>query len=77
MNKVQRTRGVRRIIRTRVLRKAVPKYVTAGADACGRMMRESRPRRRSPGPNDSEILAWAVFDLNREILGGFWQRSAA
>ena len=77
MNKVQRTRGIRRAVRASVLGKPVQKYVTAGSDACGRMMREARPRRQVSGPSDSAILAWARFDLDREILGGYWQRTAA
>ena len=75
MNKVQRTRGIRRVIRTRVMNIPVRKYVTAGSDSCGRMMCEARQRRIS-GPSDSAILAWARFDLDREILGGYWQHAA-
>jgi len=40
------------------------------------MMYEAR-QRRIPGPSDSAILAWARYDLEREILGGYWQRRAA
>lgn len=76
MNTVQRTTGIRRIIRNTILRKPARKYITAGTNACGRMMCEAR-RRRNPGPSDSAILAWARFDLAREILGGYWQCSAA
>ena len=75
MNKVQRTRGIRRIIRTRVMNIPARKYVTAGSESCGRMMCEAR-RSRIPGPSDSAILAWARFDLDREILGGYWQQAA-
>ena len=76
MNSVQRTRGIRRAVRTGILGKPVRKYVTAGSGSCGRMMLEAR-QRRTPGPSDSAILAWARFDLDREILGGYWQYSAA
>ncbi len=76
MNKVQRTRGVRKAVRVSLLGKPVQKFVTAGDDACGRMMREAR-RFRSPGPSASAILAWARFDLAREIMGGYWQPGAA
>ena len=76
MNTVQRTTGIRRAVRNSILGKPARKYVTAGTSACGRMMCEAR-RRRNPGPSDSAILAWARFDLTREILGGYWQRSAA
>ena len=76
MNKVQRTRGIRRAIRTRVMNIPARKYVTAGSDSCSRLMCEAR-QRRVPGPSDSAILAWARFDLECEILGGFWQYTAA
>ena len=75
MNKVQRTRGIRRAIRPRVMNIPVRKYVTAGSDSCGRMMCEAR-QRMIPGPSDSAILAWAQYDLEREILGGYWQQAA-
>ena len=77
MNKVQRTRGFRKIVREVVCREPVQKYVTAGDRACGRMMREARLRKRKPGPSDSAILAWAMFDLSREVMGGFWNMKAA
>ena len=76
MNKVQRTRGIRRAIRDHVLNIPARKYITAGSDSCGRMMLEAS-RCRIPGPSDSAILAWARYDLEREILGGYWQRRAA
>ena len=76
MKTVQRTTGIRRVIRNTILGKPARKYVTAGNDACGRMMCEAR-RRRNPGPSDSAILAWAKYDLECEILGGYWQRTAA
>ncbi len=77
MNTVQRTKGIRKFIRVTVLRGTVQKFVTAGDRACGRMMREARGRRQKPGPSDSAILAWAQFDLAREILSGFWEIKAA
>ena len=75
MNKVQRTRGIRKIIRTFIMNIPTRKYITAGSDSCSRMLSEAR-RRRNPGPSDSAILAWARFDLDREILGGYWQQAA-
>ena len=75
MSKVQRTRGIRRVIRTRVLNIPLRKHVIAGSESCGRLMVETR-QRCIPGPSDSAILAWARFDLNREILGGYWQQAA-
>ena len=76
MNPVQRTKGIRRAIQTRLMMRPAQKFVTAGDSACGQMMREAR-QRRIPGPSDSAILAWARYDLEREILGGFWQRRTA
>ena len=77
MNSVQRTKGIRKVIKVVVLRKSVQKYVTAGNWACGRMMREARSRHQKPDPSDEAILAWAQFDLSRELMGGFWQVRAA
>ena len=74
MKKVNRTKGIRRAFRTRVLNKPVQKFVTAGTCACSRMMFEARQRLYS-GPSDRAILAWAQFDLAREILSGYWQQS--
>lgn len=76
MNTVQRTRGIRKTLQARVANRPAQKFVTAGDRACGRMMQEAR-RRRIPCPSDSAILAWARYDLEREILGGFWLRGAA
>ena len=78
MNRVQRTKGIRKIVRNVILGTA-PKYVSAGDRACNSMMREarSRQRRQQPGPSDSAILAWARFDLCRELLGGFWEARTA
>ena len=76
MNKVQRTSGIRRAIRTILTNRPAQKFVTAGDSACGQMMREAR-QRLMPGPSDSAILAWARYDLACEILGGYWQRRAA
>ena len=75
MNSVKRTRGIRKVLQA-VAGKPVQKFVTAGDSSCRRMMLEAR-QRRTPGPSDSAILAWARFDLDREILGGYWQYSAA
>ena len=73
MKSVQRTRGIMKVIREAAFGTAVPKYVTAGNLACGQMMRDVRTRRLGPGPSDAAILAWARFDLAREIMGGFWE----
>ena len=75
MNKVQRTKGIRRIIRTRVMNIPARKYVIAGCDSCSLMMYEAR-QRRIPGPSDSAILARAQVDLKREIRSGYWLRVA-
>ena len=77
MISVQRTKGIRKIIRRAILGRPVQKYVRAGDRTCGKMMREIRFRRQETGPSDRAILAWAEFDLAREIMGGFWDRSAA
>lgn len=77
MNQVQRTRGIRRAIQVSLLGRSPQKYVTAGNSACGRLMWEARPRRQEAGPSDSAILAWAEFDLEREIMGGYWRLKAA
>ena len=75
MNTVKRSRGIRRAIRAGIMNRPAQKYVTAGDSACGQMMLEAR-RRQEPGPSDSAILAWAQFDLARELMGGFWQQAA-
>ena len=77
MKTVHRTKGIRKLFREIVCRETVQKYVTAGDRACARLKREARPRQRDPGPSDTAILAWAVFDLSREIMGGFWDIKAA
>lgn len=76
MNTVQRIKGIRKAIKAGLMNRPAQKYVTAGDSACGQMMYEAR-QRQIPGPSDSAILAWAVYDLECEILGGFWQRRAA
>ena len=73
MNAVRRTRGIRKIIRKIICGEAAPKYVTAGEKNCGEMLREARTRQQNPGPSDRAIMTWAEFDLNREILDGFWE----
>ena len=77
MNTVQRTRGIRKAIRVNVFRKPIQKHITAGDRACGSIMREARSRRQKSGPSDYAILSWARFDLSREIMGGFWEITAA
>ena len=73
MKSVQRTRGIMKVIREAAFGISAPKYITAGSHACGSMMRNARSRRQAPGPSDAAILAWAKFDLSREIMGGFWE----
>ena len=73
MKSVQRTRGIMKVIREAAFGTSTPKYVTAGNLACGQMMQDARSRRQSLGPSDAAILAWAKFDLAREIMGGFWE----
>ncbi len=77
MNTVQRTRGIRKLARRIVCRGAARSYVTAGDQACGKLMREARALRHGPGPSDSAILARAMSDLAREIRSGFWEAKAA
>ena len=77
MNTVYRTRGIRKVIRAITFRGTAPRFVTAGSGACGKMMREARPRARKSGPSDRAILACARFDLAREIISGFWDVKAA
>ena len=73
---VQRSRGIVKIIRKLTGKKPAQKFVTAGDGACWRMMREARTRRQA-GPSDNAILAWANYDLTREIMTGFWEFQAA
>ncbi|GEM_PF-5601603 len=76
MNAVQRARGVKRIIRRFVLNRPAQKFVIAGDRACRERIRRSVSRRQS-GPSDFSILAWASYDLSREIRNGFWEFRAA
>ena len=73
---VKRTRGVMKIIRKLTDGNACQKYVTAGNLACWKMMREVRFRKQ-PSPSDNAILAWANYDLTREIITGFWEFQVA
>lgn len=77
MNSVRRTKGLARMIRIRIFGNPVQKFVTAGSPACAGMLREARQRKMVPGPSDRAILAWAQFDLTREVMGGYWDLSAA
>lgn len=72
MNSVQRTRGLRKIVRVFILGKPAQRFFTAGDRACGKMMREARSGRQ-PFPSEKAILAWARYDLAREIISGFWE----
>ena len=73
---VKRTRGVMKIIRKLAGGNTCQKYVIAGNWACWKMMREVRSRKQ-PSPSDNAILAWANFDLTREIISGFWEYQVA
>ncbi|MBO7663728.1 MAG: hypothetical protein J6U01_10190 [Clostridia bacterium] len=73
---VNRTRGAMKIFGKIAGRSRCRKYVTAGDTACRKMMREVCSRKQS-GPSDSAILAWANYDLAREIVTGFWEIQAA
>ena len=73
MKSVQRTRGIMKAIREAAFGGFAPRYVTAGSLACKRMIRNAV----TPGPSDAAILAWAKYELSREILGGFWEVRAA
>ena len=73
MNAVRRANVLRRMVRRIVFRMPERKYVTAGDRACRELMRGSR---RNPDPSDDSILAWALYDLRKEILEGFWDRNA-
>ena len=76
MNSVQRTRGMKKLIRRFVCGQRVQRYVIAGDGACREMVRTARSRRQ-PGPSDRAILACARFDLTWEIVSGFWEYRAA
>ena len=69
---VRRSRGIMKIIRGVAGKQPSQRFVTAGDRACWRMMREAQS-----GPSDSAILAWANYDLTREIMTGFWEFQAA
>ena len=73
---VKRTKGIVKIIRKVTGKMPSPKYVIAGDKACWRMVQEARSLRQ-PGPSDRAILAWAKYDLTREIMTGFWELQAA
>ena len=76
MNSVQRERGIQRFLRKVVLGEPVQKFVTAGDMNCQQLMLESQARKRR-FPEDRDILASAEYDLNWEILSGFWDLQAA
>lgn len=72
MNKVKRKHRIRKAVRSIICGEPARNYVTAGDRNCGRMMRETQPRRRRTDPVDRAILTKAKFELNREIAEGFW-----
>ena len=75
MNSIQRIRGIRKAVMKFILRKPVQNFVVSGDRACRRLMQDAC----SPGqqsPSDKAILAWARYDLAREIISGFWEISA-
>ena len=75
MDSVSRTRGIRKLLQGIVTGKPVQKYVTAGDVSCQIMMREARSQ-HSAFPSEQAMLAWARYDLSREILSGFWDQAA-
>lgn len=77
MNAVRRSSMIRRTVRRVILRKPERKYVISGDRACREMMQNARRRRRRRDVEAESILAWARFDLTREIIGGFWTRPAS
>ncbi len=76
MNSIQRERGIRKFIRKVVLGEPIQKFVVAGDTNCWQMILESQSRKHC-FPGDNEILASAQYDLNWEILCGFWDIQAA
>ena len=76
MNAVRRTRGIKKVLRLIIIRKPVQKYVTAGDLSCRKMMQAARSRHQAC-PSDQAILAWARYDLFREIMNGFWEYQTA
>ena len=76
MDKVQRASIVIRMIRRILFNMPERKYVTAGDRACREMIRAPRRRRRAD-PSDDSILAWAMFDLTKEMIEGFWDQRAS
>ena len=77
MNKVRRANSITRMARRFLYGMPDRKYVVSGDRACGEMMRNARRRRRVRDTEDESILAWARFELRREILDGFWDKGAA
>jgi len=76
MSSVQRSKGIRKVIRRFVFKKPVQRYIAAGDRACQGLVREAYSRRQ-PCPSNSAILAWARYDLACEIMNGFWDVRAA
>ena len=76
MSPVQRAKGIRKMIRQYIFGRPVQKYVLAGDRACRRMARKVRSPQQCT-PSDQAILAWARYDLHREIESGFWEIKAA
>ena len=76
MNSVQRTKGIKKIIRKVVFGKPDQTFVTAGDKAC-RMMMQNAHSRRMVNPSDLAILTWAKRDLTWEIMSCFWEIQAA
>lgn len=73
MNTVHRPR-IRNIIRRVIFRLPERKYFTAGDGACREMMRTAhRRRRQQPDPEECSILAWARYELTKEMIDGFWE----
>lgn len=78
MKFIQRSNRIRREIRRIIFRIPEQKYFISGDKACRKLMQGAVcRRRRKADPEEESILAWARFDLMRETLNGFWERTEA
>ena len=77
MHTVHRANKVIRAIRRIVFRIPERKYFISGDRACREFMRKAPRRPVGPDPEAASIFAWARYELAKEILDGFWEKSAA
>ena len=75
MRKVQRSSSLVRKIKRKFFGIPEKKYFTSGDRACREMIRNARRCRRQDLEAEA-IMAWARFDLTREIIHGFWEQKA-